>query len=230
MSEERSTYEELCKVMCLLCRDRGREEARADEAEASLDKLVEATRKKVPTDDLLDTANRELAETHRLLADREAELGKAKAASAEVDRAGGDAPHEPALGLAGWIRAWADVTNDELSELRCRLDDAERDEGLRRVHERPETPEAHREAVRHVEGMPGSPSYNLRKAKEWAKEAGVEIREDPKAPPLYKCASPQCPGYGFKASDRPHPVLTCGPKPIHDLGGMGVPGAPSEES
>ena len=28
--------------------------------------------------------------------------------------------------------------------------------------------------------------------------------------PLHRCASPACPGYTVKASDRPHPLSTCG--------------------
>lgn len=27
--------------------------------------------------------------------------------------------------------------------------------------------------------------------------------------PLYKCCSPRCPGYSFRASERPHPMATC---------------------
>lgn len=37
------------------------------------------------------------------------EFAAARAAAAEVDRAGGDAPHEPAMGLANWIRARAQL-------------------------------------------------------------------------------------------------------------------------
>lgn len=37
--------------------------------------------------------------------DAAAKLAEARAAAAEVDRAGGDAPHDPAIGLAAWIRA-----------------------------------------------------------------------------------------------------------------------------
>ncbi len=31
---------------------------------------------------------------------------------------------------------------------------------------------------------------------------------------MHYCASPNCPGYPYKASDMPHPMSTCGAKPI----------------
>ena len=51
------------------------------------------------------------------------QLDAAREAAADVDRAGGDAPHEPAMGLAAWIRARGQMHND----LARRLREAERD-------------------------------------------------------------------------------------------------------
>ena len=84
MTETRSTYEELCRVMCLISRE-------GEEAKEEIERLRERN---------------------------------------------------------GGLRHDVGRLEAELSELRCRLDDAERDSGLRRAHERPETPEAHSEAVK----------------------------------------------------------------------------------
>ena len=99
MTETRSTYEELCRVMCIMAREL--EEARS-----------------IRIDD--SQRNEELKAKVK---DLEAEVVTLKVAikdwceSAEIGR------------------AEVKEANAEAAELRCRLDDAERDSGLIRAHE-----------------------------------------------------------------------------------------------
>ena len=65
------------------------------------------------------------------------------------------------------LKGTIETLYEEAAELRCRLDDAEREGGLRRAYDGPD------------DGSPGSPSYNRRKAMEWAKEAGGKFVEHP---------------------------------------------------
>lgn len=62
------------------------------------------------------------AEVERLRKD----LDDARKAAAEVDRAGGDAPHEPCMGLAAWIRCRGEM--QRAAEARAVKAEAERDE------------------------------------------------------------------------------------------------------